>query len=725
MAYDEADLDEDGEADDKRDHSDDALKKKFVCWDREVMDAQSMWAREARMCYDMVAGDQWDKEAVEQLKLQEIAPITWNRVQPLVDAVSGAQIQNRHEIKFYPREIGDASVSEILTAAAEWVADEGDFEDEETDAFFDALVCGLGWTETRMDYEDEPDGEIRKDRVDPLEMRWDPSARKRNLADARYFRRTRPFSKEQFRDRFPEWADEITSSSDEGENPSYSSENPGDDYPETDNADSTQKNNKHEIFVKEYQWYEVEEYKRVYDTVTRQEDELRIEEYQNLLAMLQKIGADPNRIDEVGGKRKVFYRAFCADGRILDYERLHCKGFTYHAITGKRDRNKGTWYGLVRAMVDPQRWANKWMTQILVIVNKNAKGGAFFETGALVDPVKAEEDWALPDPLIEVNPGALASGGIKERTAPPYPQGMDRMIQMAISSIRDVTGINQELLGMVDRDQPGILEAQRKEAGYAMLSMFFDSLRRYRKMSGRLLLEYIQKYMSPETLIRVIGEEGQMQYVPLGLQDETARYDIIVDEAPSGPNQKDKVWAMWVQMMPILTRNPIPPQIWAEMVKWSPLPQSVGQKIAQMLLQASQPTPQQQQAAQKQQQMQDQAFMAEVRNTNADSMKKEAEAKAALMEAPLKQTEQQISAMKAAGELQRIQGVDRQAQMDLAKTGAEMQASVSKNAAEIRKADAQTAYTNAQTKQQVVETIITQLRALTEDPAETRLNVNT
>jgi len=282
-------------------------------------------------------------------------------------------------------------------------------------------------------------------------------------------------------------------------------------------------------------------------------------------------------------RKRVYYRAFCAGDKIIEQERLDVDGFTYTAITGKRDRNMGTWYGLVRSMVDPQRWANKWMTQILVIINKNAKGGIMAETDAFDDPREAEEDWSKPDSITWLKSGAVAQGKVQNKPQPAYPQGLDRMIQMAISSIRDVTGINQELLGMVDRDQPGVLEAQRKEAGYAMLSMFFDSLRRYRKISGRLLLTFIRKYISDGRLIRIIGNEGGVKYVPLIHDESVDDYDVIVDEAPSGPNQKDKVWAMFVQMMPMLQNMNMPPQMWAEMVRYSPLPESVANKFIQMI----------------------------------------------------------------------------------------------------------------------------------------------
>lgn len=707
MLYENADY-EDAEESDRQSgeaHSKDELLRKFSEWDSDVMGAQSQWATEARLCYDMVAGDQWDKDAIEQLKLQEIAPITWNRVQPLVDAVSGAQIQNRHEIRFFPREVGDASVAEVLTAAAEWVADEGDFADEETDAFFDTLVCGLGWTETRMCYEEEPDGEIKKDRVDPLEMRWDPAARKRNLADMTFLRRRRPFSKSQFRARFPEWADEITEGDDDQDQTNHTSENPGDDYPETDNDEPEKRHT--EIYVKEYQWYEIETYKRVYDEMTGEQAELSEEDYDRLKERLDRMGLG-FRLDAVTLKRRVYYRAFCADDKILDYERMPTDGFTYHAITGKRDRNKGTWYGLVRAMVDPQRWANKWMTQILVILNKNAKGGILAETDAFDDPKQAEEEWARPDSIAWLKPGAVAQGKIQNKPQPQYPQGMERMIQMAIASIKDVTGVNQELLGMVDRDQPGILEAQRKEAGYAMLSMFFDSLRRYRKMSGRTLLTFIQRYMSPETVIRVVGQDGATKYVALGMQSENTRYDIIVDEAPSGPNQKDKVWAMFVQLMPLLTRTPVPPQIWAEMVKWSPLPQSVSQTIQQHIMQAAQPNPQAMQAMQERQAMEKAAFQAEIAKTQADAMSKQADAQAKMARLPIEQAGLMVDAAKVKVDHEKVRGDLAIASME----AQEAQIGLTRSAAEVEGIKAKTALTEAQRANQLVETAIAQLYAL-------------
>ena len=84
-----------------------------------------------------------------------------------------------------PRRQGVVKKNELLTSAAKWFRQQCDAEDEESDAFRDLVVCGMGWTETRLDYEDNPEGDPKVDRVDPLEMVWDSGAKKRNLVDNR------------------------------------------------------------------------------------------------------------------------------------------------------------------------------------------------------------------------------------------------------------------------------------------------------------------------------------------------------------------------------------------------------------------------------------------------------------------------------------------------------------------------------------------------------------
>ncbi|MEX2282248.1 MAG: hypothetical protein WEE89_07170, partial [Gemmatimonadota bacterium] len=73
------------------------------------------WRDEAKSLYDMRAGHQWDPEDEARLR-EELRPIvTFNVADKYIDAVNGLQINNRQEIRYFPRKMGEPNVNEELT----------------------------------------------------------------------------------------------------------------------------------------------------------------------------------------------------------------------------------------------------------------------------------------------------------------------------------------------------------------------------------------------------------------------------------------------------------------------------------------------------------------------------------------------------------------------------------------------------------------------------------
>lgn len=558
---------------------DDDLIKTAYARLKEAREHQSEWRKQAREDFDFVAGDQWSEEDKQVLRDQLRPCITFNRVGPVMDTVSGLEISNRQETQYIPREVGDAGVNEALTGAAKYFRDQCDAEDEESEAFQDAATCGLGWTETRLDYDSYQEGQIIIERVDPFEMWYDCAAKKGNLADARYLFRVKQLSESEFRAQFPDAPEDLGKGEDfTFDDAGVLREDPRDAYRESDNPQNKPKF----YWVVEYQWCEKTK-------VAVVEDKGKLIDMP--MDRFQKVQEAVPGVKHAKRQQSKYMRAFLCGKTLLSVGPAPCQhGFTYKAITAKRDRNKGTWYGVVRSMKDPQRWANKWLSQSLHILNSNAKGGAFIEETALKNPRKAEETWADPNALIILKDGGSAK--IKERPMSQFPAGFDRLMQLAVDAMPQVTGISPELMGLTDHEQAGVVENARKQSGFTIVAKLFNSLRRYRKEQGRLLMYFIQEYIPEGTLIR-IGEPHQAKYAPLIKDPNVLQYDVVVDDAPYSPNQKEAVWASLQQLFPVIAKLPIPAAVWSTLLKYSPLPQSASAEI-EAQLQQPMPDPEEQ-----------------------------------------------------------------------------------------------------------------------------------
>jgi hypothetical protein len=557
------------------------LLAKFQGWDKALDAHWGVWTREAEEAYSFDACRQWTDDERATMEDSGQIPVTFNLTSPTLDAVAGAEIQNRQQTQFFPREVGDSGVSDALTQGAEYINDECNGDMEDSEAFRDMLICGVGVTNT-IPSTDEQDAEIVKDRIDPLEVAWDPSSRKKNFEDARYLRRRVPMS----RDAFEDFKEEIGRPDLEGDGQALG------DMKRPTIVDPLQRYthgmlgngaDTEEVIVCEWQWWEREP---VHLTGIPQEDgttqivPLTPEEHGQAQQIAQQGGI--GKLQSKPSTRKVHYRAYVGDGEVLNKEDLVVGMFTYKAMTGKRDRNRGLWFGLVKAMLDPQRFSNKLYSLIIDIVRKNAKGGLMLEEGAVKDIRQFEDSYAVTGEFTWLKDGALAGANgarIQQKVAPPIPQSLFQLMEWAQEMVRKTTGVNEEILGVAGRDQPGILENQRKQAAYGILSPFFDAKRRYSREQGKLLLASMREYL-PEDKLLLIVDEGTKKYVKKAELEMTGKYDVIVDESPVGPNQKAKNMAVLTSLMPWLSEADLDAQFWSEAAMFTDFTTGFAEKLS-------------------------------------------------------------------------------------------------------------------------------------------------
>lgn len=557
------------------------LKKQAV----EAWRARSKWRKMAKECYDFVAGRQWSEEDIRKLTEQNRPPVVFNRIAPIIKAICGLEVNNRQGIVCLPRTVESSGPNELRTAAIKWVRDECYAEDEESTSFRDNAICGEGVTETRMEYEEDPKGKIIEERIFPMEIACNKGAKRPNYTDARMVMRARQLAAEDAKDMFPGFSAEAIDAKWLGDmvTPSDGGEGNKKDYPDETRAGVFSAMGKNaQLTVVQVQWWEREQRYLIAQEGEEKLQDLSKEEFDKFkerAELLAQAGQPVPAYQHAVVPKRVYYEAFLGATSVLTDEKgegkkkLPLGQFNFKFMTGDRDEQENFFYGVVRDMLDPQRWANKWLSQTMHILNTNAKGGIMAEKGAFDNVAKAEKDWADNTKIVWLKSGQLDK--VKERTPPPLPQGLDNLMNFALTSLRDVTGVNLELLGQADREQAASLEAQRRQSAMTILATLFDSLRRYRKHQGKLLLAYLN-LLPDNTLIRT-GEGTLAKYVPLIKDPESVEYDVIVDEAPSSPNQKQAQWMIITQLMGSGIQFPMP--VLLKLLKYSPLSESAVQDI--------------------------------------------------------------------------------------------------------------------------------------------------
>lgn len=563
--------------------------KQFDClkahW-RADADHSREWRKNADFWFGFRAGEQWTEEDKALLDSQDRPHIVFNRVLTILKAVAGMEINGRHEIQFIPRGTEDTKVNEVLSAGSKWMSDTCDGEDEESQAFDQCCTTGLGVCEERISFTSDPKGLYVEEMIDCREMYWDRRARKKNIADAKRMARVRRMSYGDAARLFPGftrdqldavWAIEGLQ-----------------DYPlrsieerrrRNTDTDTMLYDDQCEVIIVHMQWIEFETYWLIADEIEGKISELTDEQYQRLVPRMKALGMD---LHAAKLEREVYKQAFLGNELLKSAGPAPIKGqFSWKCITGEIDAQKNTWFGLVKVMRDPQMWANKWLSQILHILNTTAKGGIIAELDAFEDMTEAEQGYARPDTITWATKGAIADGKIMAKPGAGLTDGYLGLMTFAISSVKDVTGINLELLGQQDQNQPGILEAMRKQAGMTVLATLFDSLRRFRKEVGRTRLFFMQTFLSDGRFIRVAGPDS-VEAVRLAKDKTVGEYDVVVDDTPTSPNQKEQNWAIIQPLLAVFKDQLMAnPQVFALLLEYSPLPARIVEAIKGFIKQST------------------------------------------------------------------------------------------------------------------------------------------
>ncbi|WP_407966008.1 portal protein [Bartonella sp. C271] len=609
------------ENDKKKAYLDDyALYRRLKSWYAEDIKPVNEWREQAREDFDFYNGRQWAEEDLAVLRTQRRPVMTFNRIAPLVNAIVGAERNNKREVQFQPRQVGAAIPNELLTGAAEWFRDEAEAEYADSDAFQDMIICGMGWTDTRLDYETNPEGVPTVRRLDPLKMVWDANAVRSNLVDAQRLWYVDRKSIEDAKNLFPDMALEDLNADWSVEGAMGSEDSPvsldayGDPH-----IEGSSFSDRRFVTLVECRWFEYETYYKAPDPQTGQMRDYSQKEFEELQTVLSELQG-------ARFQKKIVKRAFLGRRLLAKPDRpLAPDGqLGWECITGTLDKLKNQFYGIVRPAKDPQKWSNKYFSQVMYILNSQSKGGLMAERDAFDDERQALDSWSRTDAITWLKNGALTSGKLQPKPSAQFPAGFFQLFNESREAITHVTGLSAEFIGTREVNQANVLENTRRQSTLNLLASLFDNLKLYRCRQGKIILYLIQNYLSDGRLVRISGPENA-QYVPLTREAVTSlEYDIIVDDSPTSPNEKEKTFAAITQMLPLLGGF-LTPEMIPDLLKLSPLPATL---VASLTAKAQQAQEQQQQQ-QMMQQSQGPQFSPE-QQAKIAALQQEAQAKSTL-----------------------------------------------------------------------------------------------
>lgn len=426
----------------------------------------------------------------------------FNLTHSSVMMVTGHQRRNRKSTICIPVKSPVQKTADQFTKCLFHVHSNGGYQ-VYSDAFErGSLVQGFGLVSIYPDYASDPiSPDIKLRFVDFKSVMIDPFFRNKDLSDCRYIWTRQYFDKEEAKRLYPDHAKEID-------------EIPWGGAPKDDKFWYMPENFglqiKNLLAFDEY-WY-LSQREAIYavDTLTNEVKEIFGDDEDIRVVMSQM----KDKIRLVRKPKQTVRRVIMINGRVMiDEERPY--GIDRYAHVGFYGNfNPDTPYigykfkGMVRDMRDAQYLFNIRKVTDLDILSSQQQG-LKVKKGALVTP---------DDSLNSGNGRVLVINDKNDMNdvqpmeiIPPSPV-MLQMEDMLKMVMREISGVNEELLGSAVDDKAGVLSMLRQGAGMTTLQKYFDHFDQSQKECGDIIIQMIQHFWSYGKIKQVIGEEPTPEF---------------------------------------------------------------------------------------------------------------------------------------------------------------------------------------------------------------------
>ena len=504
----------------------------------------------AKKCDAYYQGEQWDSADITALDAEGRPALTINTILPTVNTVLGEQSSRRADIRFKPRKSGDQAVADALTKLYEQISDNNKLDWVEQQVFSDGLIMdGRGYFDVRVDFSDNMQGEVRITAKDPLDIILDPDAKDYDPKTWTEVFETKWMTLDEIEELYgKKQADKLLFIAENGQSfgrdsveyyeTRFGDTDDSDDYMGTATGSDSEYRSIKSLRVIERQYKKLTKVDCYLDP---QNGDMRPipESWSDTKA--KKFAKQYGLQIYSKMKKRVRWTVTC-DKVVLHDDWSPYDEFTVVPFFAYFRR--GSPFGMVRNLLSPQEQLNKVTSQELHIVNTTANSGWLVESGSLssMQVEDLEEHGAETGLVLEYNRGSTPPGKI-----PPnqIPTGLDRIGQKASNNIKEISGINDSMLGTDSAEVSGIAIQAKQNRGVVMIQVPLDNLKKTRLYLADKILNLVQQFYTEERLVMITNEDDPLKTrEPLVINQQTVEgevinnitlgeYDVIVNATPA------------------------------------------------------------------------------------------------------------------------------------------------------------------------------------------------
>lgn len=589
-----------------------SLRKEIRSRYKACVEFYGPWVEEAKSDYEFALGDQWDDADRQQLKKESRPCLTFNRIRPLINIISGYQREHSARIKVNPEGGEDKIFSEIMDKALHFIDKVSHLTYTLGYQFDDGCYVGKSFLEAYKSYDKDPiRGELKFILCSPYQIMPDPDFRGYDLNDGcRYCFKVKRYRKAELLELFPdkktvingfkEDTDDLTKNLDlaavEGDKDDYGNQpnkttvvSPsGETGSEPDIAEDVK------FTLKEYWRFKREAKWFVIDAV--EGDPRSFDKKAEAEAFAASQG-DAFKVIE--RQVNVMWVADLCCGVILQdmqtpFEEDY-NGYPFFRFLAdwapNAEKELYRVQGMVRQLKDPQREKNKAKSQGLHILNTQANSGWIADDDALsvTDFEKLEKMGSKPGIVIKKK----KNSELREILPKTQNQGHVLREQQADEEFKQISNVNPDLLGLQDQQTSGKAMQLRIKQAILALSRLFANYRYTKEIIGNFILSVVPTLFDDKKLARVIGPDYMRKAIdpqkyPQGLNNghlkaflqmiRDDRYDLMVAEADSQSSIRYETFTELIELAK--TGAPIPPDLFIDYMDM-PNSDEVKQRVIQ------------------------------------------------------------------------------------------------------------------------------------------------